>query len=416
MREIRDWGLGIRTVRRRHCAVLCALPSPLSSPIRNPQSVIPNPRRKKGTGPICAQHPSGRSGGHRPKVGWGLSPFPRRGISLLEILISIFILAVGLLGVAALIPAGKLSMMEVETADRTGACGRAGLHDVQIRGMLNNTNDFVPPGLPASSVFAIDPLGYNSGLTGPLGGNSSAVNRIGLTWANAAMAEQVFRWHDDLIFVRPEEMTSGLIPPPGTRPVAQIAPWQLSRTYTAGCQVIPTNPNGHVYSCITAGVSGATEPTWVTNGGTVSDSGVTWQDSGLGGQDAGNFSWFLTAAGTQDPSIYQVSVVVCEKRVFSTDGETMQVVNVLTNPGYGGVTIQFNGQWPTNWTLNRNNWIFLYGAGQAVWYRIAYAAYDEKNNQTIMSLVGPDWFGGAAATAVSVDGVTGVYSTTVKVN
>ena len=30
---------------------------------------------KKGTVPICAKHPSGRSGGHRPKVGRGLSPF-----------------------------------------------------------------------------------------------------------------------------------------------------------------------------------------------------------------------------------------------------------------------------------------------------------------------------------------------------
>ena len=32
---------------------------------------------KKGTVPICAKHPSGRSGGHRPKVGRGLSPFSR---------------------------------------------------------------------------------------------------------------------------------------------------------------------------------------------------------------------------------------------------------------------------------------------------------------------------------------------------
>ena len=31
---------------------------------------------EKGTAPICAKHPEGRSGGHRPKVGRGLSPFP----------------------------------------------------------------------------------------------------------------------------------------------------------------------------------------------------------------------------------------------------------------------------------------------------------------------------------------------------
>ncbi len=32
---------------------------------------------KKGTVPICAKHPSGRSGGHRAKLGRGLSPFSR---------------------------------------------------------------------------------------------------------------------------------------------------------------------------------------------------------------------------------------------------------------------------------------------------------------------------------------------------
>ena len=45
----------------------------------------------------------------------------RRGISLLEVLISIFIISVGLLGVASLIPAGKLRMVEANKSDRTGA-------------------------------------------------------------------------------------------------------------------------------------------------------------------------------------------------------------------------------------------------------------------------------------------------------
>ncbi len=35
--------------------------------------------REKGTVPICAKHPSGRSGGHRPKVGRGPSLFHARG-------------------------------------------------------------------------------------------------------------------------------------------------------------------------------------------------------------------------------------------------------------------------------------------------------------------------------------------------
>ncbi len=54
-------------------------------------------------------------------------------------LISIFIISVGLLGVASLIPAGKLRMVEANKSDRTGACGRAGLHEVKISGMLDTS-------------------------------------------------------------------------------------------------------------------------------------------------------------------------------------------------------------------------------------------------------------------------------------
>ena len=46
---------------------------------------------------------------------------PRRGLSLLEVLVSIFILTLGILGVATLIPIGKVAMVETNKSDRTGA-------------------------------------------------------------------------------------------------------------------------------------------------------------------------------------------------------------------------------------------------------------------------------------------------------
>ncbi len=49
---------------------------------------------KKGTVPICAKHPPGRSGGHRPQVGRGLSPFSRSAFTLVEMLIVVAIMMI----------------------------------------------------------------------------------------------------------------------------------------------------------------------------------------------------------------------------------------------------------------------------------------------------------------------------------
>lgn len=61
----------------------------------------------------------------------------RRGVSLLEVLISMFVMMVGLLGVASLLPVGQHSLAESAKADRAGTCGRAGLREVRARGILD---------------------------------------------------------------------------------------------------------------------------------------------------------------------------------------------------------------------------------------------------------------------------------------
>ena len=55
----------------------------------------------------------------------------RSGLSLLEVLISVFVLSIGLLGVAAVIPLGYHQIVEATKADRAASCGRAGLHAVR---------------------------------------------------------------------------------------------------------------------------------------------------------------------------------------------------------------------------------------------------------------------------------------------
>jgi len=58
-------------------------------------------------------------------------------VSLLEVLIATFVLSIGLLGVAAVIPVGRFVMVEAAKADRAAACGRSILHDIKVRSMIN---------------------------------------------------------------------------------------------------------------------------------------------------------------------------------------------------------------------------------------------------------------------------------------
>ncbi len=104
----------------------------------------------------------------------------RRGITLLEVLISMGILAVGLLSIAALIPAGRLEIMQAVKLDYASMVGRGAFRDLQIRGYLNPTmwqygtpaQNAYTPGPPNSfnirlaatgsmaPAAVIDPLGY----------------------------------------------------------------------------------------------------------------------------------------------------------------------------------------------------------------------------------------------------------------
>jgi len=71
----------------------------------------------------------------------------RRGISLMEVLISMFVLTVGLLGVAALIPAGRHEIVEAAKLDNASMVGRAAFRDMQVRGFLNPAGWNTFPGL-----------------------------------------------------------------------------------------------------------------------------------------------------------------------------------------------------------------------------------------------------------------------------
>jgi hypothetical protein len=403
MRGIRGQGSGVsgpavgrQSIVHRLSFIGFSGPCPLS----------PVPSRsgpEKGDSPHLPERPEGCC------AQMGTVPFFRpRGISLLEVLVSIGILSVGLLAVAMMIPIGKLAISETNRSDRTGACGRAGLRDVRVRGMLNYGQWWAPPPAPpggtavlgtsvVNAPIVIDPLGYANSLPATLGG----IPRYTL-WEGApahamsmTSAETIFRWHDDLKFSLPEEIKVGA-PPAGSRPVV-------------------------------VGAAGTYE---------------------------GNFSWFLTV--TPSPveagftfaqrTMYSISVVVCQggKRLLAGGEQTYSTATTpaltLLGPiANGGAGIILSASTSSGVTTNvkENQWIMLCGGNpvQAKWYRVANAGPPQNvdasnrpspdpvsNSVTLprvdqyLMLVGPDLDTTAGAIAVIVDGVTGVYTTTVQLN
>jgi hypothetical protein len=344
----------------------------------------------------------------------------------MEVLIAMFVLSIGLLGVAALIPVGRLGIVEAGKADRSGACGRAALGEIKTRRMLDYRfwaavappplwwdavrYPALPPGpnptgqpaqIPSLDAFVIDPLGVARALPTP-GVASDVIPRLTLTYVanrptpaeQIALAERIFMWHDDLEFSLPKDMRPS---PPGEsqRPRAPDA------------------------------------------------SGVP--------QAAGKYTWLLTVVpaveeaslAVADKTLFSVSVVVIFSRDYSlTDtgqpkGEHIATVRFL-GQGYGGGSVELLDPIPADppLRLRENEWIMLYGKVPdprfnpqqrtvCKWYRIVSA--DSQSPTHYVSLVGPDWDmqwcsdldgDGVAreARAVAVDHVVGVYSTTVELD
>jgi hypothetical protein len=64
----------------------------------------------------------------------------RSGVTLLEVMISVGVMAIGLMGMASLIPLGKLELAEGNRLDNTSTLGRAAFRDITIRGYLRPEN------------------------------------------------------------------------------------------------------------------------------------------------------------------------------------------------------------------------------------------------------------------------------------
>lgn len=295
-----------------------------------------------------------------------------RGLSLIEVLVSMAILLGGVLGMAALMSVGKLELVRTENADRTGSCGRAAMQAVKIRKMLDPNLWYLQNDAAGTTTFFIDPLGRLN-ISGTSGTSLAGFPRISLKTSGTAtspmdltQAQAIFLLQDEISVQQPDDFQSG----------TNLSSYNGQRPY-------------------------------------------------LPGTIEGHYSWFATVGlSPMEVNVplaqrrnYTVSVVVVKDRLFTTGGTESGEYpytggSAAVSPSYGGLTVSFN----TKIDVSDGQWVFLYGS-QTAWYRVVCAGYNETNNTTWLTLAGPDWYGGTSSISMLVvRGVTGVYTTNIKLD
>jgi len=369
-----------------------------------------------------------------------LRPTTRRsGITLLEVLISIFVLAFGLLGVAALIPVGRFAIVEVGKADRSAVCGRAGLHEIKIRQFPDVNDGTLRPmtdirtwrdhsGTEVLSsadtaaqrlakrrlAYAIDPLfvAQNSNAceyfpyivtnASPAVIRSAAMRRVTfsqydtfgkLQQIEQPLAERIFMLQDQVLFDVPDDRDQ--------------RPRELRLLHT-----------------------GVVEPRPFLLG---DDSDGLGND--LLTEVRGDYTWLATVvpvlSNGNPTGTYTVSIVVFYKRDFTHDALAIKPSERFVDAellGGGDVKLKVsngpsvpNPKDPPQLDVRRNEWLLLSSdipaGGTFRWYRVV-AIDDEAEEESsgnwvrYATLAGPDWPANEAY-ATLIDGVVGVYTTTI---
>lgn len=254
----------------------------------------------------------------------------RSGVSLLEVLISIGVIALGIFGVAALIPVAQFKVAEGTSLDRQSALGPSAVSEFRIRNMnapatwlptlqsLVDANVLDPSEVnrPARGVV-IDPLGVLAGANFFPATSSDANWRMPrFTLSSLAinnvpslpLAQKVFYLQDDLTFDRPADESI-----------------QPRRQY-----FIASNPR---------------RP--------------------LAAVPAASLSWFATLSPSATPYVpsdeFLLSVVICEGRVPELAEEYR--VRAVGAPFEGAINVQNSKAAPFVQELEIGDWIMVAKVG-----------------------------------------------------
>lgn len=341
------------------------------------------------------------------------------GVTLMEVLISIFILAVGLFGVAALLPIGGSDILVSVQADRAAAVGAAAMREVRARKItepfqweMGTTSPLPVPmwfrgGIQykgtAAEYILIDPLGVASqGWNTFPTCTSPIMARLSIRSAPRASEGQLSLEGAREIFVSPDDVLFDI--PTDRRLRARL----LYRVAGTGGTVM-SDPSA--YS--PGPTAGSHRP-----------------------ESEGNYSWMVMLTPTPGDNTATgfgralCSIIVFYKRnLTSQDGSNPNPPEVTANvqflgTGYGGGEVLLTLSKESHAArLQRDHWILLLSRGGGPppsgslfrWYRIvAVASHPSNSLQRYVTLAGPDWTAGSTPQAVLMEGVVGVYTRVIE--
>jgi Tfp pilus assembly protein PilV len=357
---------------------------------------------------------SGNGKGERLRS--SLSPVPRplsppRGISLIEVLISMFVLLFGLMGVAAIFPVASHYIQEGDKRDRSSGLAQIAFEELKSKKLLRPTTWAIP----STPNFSYPFLSSGQFTLAAMQGHAFIIDPVGTAAANRITPPP--NGYDFL----PVNAFNGQNPwsnPPSPQKALTGITWPIRRI------TFDVNSNPNTVTAMSAQTSEAVftlhdELATIQPEAGDRPSVQLWRRDGSGQmlsrQFGGNYSWLATvvptrttaltglqpAAGIRD-EFYEITSVVLYKRnptpsvtVGSSAGSERLVCAEFLNNGelalyndastVDTVDTALDGIKPTNWIavcgVNQVN-----GAFMLKWYKIL--AMDDSSSQDILTGAG----------------------------
>lgn len=328
----------------------------------------------------------------------------RTGVTLMEVLFSIGIIMVGLLGVAVLVPAAGKMAADAQTLDRASRVGMNAVSEIEIRGLAQSSR-WVHR--------------YTDGVDNDSSGATDELTEGMQVWERGFCLDPYFVGTNNFPAVGATPVNnSAYFPYPAPDPTNYPAYTLRMRRVTLGefanTATISPNPSA---PAPTAPFSDNAADVFVSHDDLVFDrpsdpllpAQQFYGQLGHKREYEGKLSWFATfAPHANDASLYTVSIVVQKSRSLSLDGVSERVAYIPLSTFYGGGTSGGDvaiTHLPTgsdaDLDVRRNGWVMLArtGAGGPFfrWYRIAEVDGELENNAMLgqnvrhVTLSGADW-------------------------